>query len=139
MRWGQRHSSRASSARWPASRPVNMRLASEEAVRERRDERDFDEQTDDGFACGEPRQRVAEADARREEAPPVEAADAEDERLIPGEMWRGQLRIKQVGAREQTDDENVGNDAAYWSIPIPGHGIQQARPQPAQPLSLSAE
>src|SRR5258706_1270098 len=94
-------------------------LPSEEPLREGGDERYLNQETDDSFACCQPRQRVTEGDSRGEEATTMKRAYAEDEGFIPGEMRCGELSIEQVGTRKGEDDQHIGSDATQWTVTVP--------------------
>src|SRR5262245_57054555 len=109
----------------------------EEALGEGGDEGDFDEQANDGLPSCQPRERVAQPDARREEAAPMEAAYAEYQRLVPRKVWSDEVRTQQIETHKGEDNGCVGEKAAERPIAIAREHVQKERAEVGQPLPLS--
>jgi hypothetical protein len=56
----------------------------------------------------------------------MKAADGQHQSLIPAEMWRGELCVKQVETGEEHDDDHVGDDAANRLVAIARNEVKKA-------------
>src|SRR5260370_12206763 len=89
-----------------------------EAVGEGGNEGNFDEQPKDGFACGEPGQRISQTDACGKEPAAMKGTDAEHERLIPPQVRRRELSVEQISACEGEDDQDIGGAAPQRTVAV---------------------
>jgi hypothetical protein len=112
------------------------RLPSEEPLGECGDKSDLQQQSENGFPSRDPGKIVPQRDLRREEPAPVEAADAQDQCFIPGEVWRCKPGVQQVDTGENTNDQHIRTDAAEGLIAIAGDQIEQPGAKSSQVFAL---
>jgi len=104
-------------SRYPGS-PRAALLAAEEALGERRDEANLDQQADDRLYRRDGRLWVAGLKLFGEEAASMERRQADNERLIPGEMRPADRPLDEEGHREAHDDQQVGDQTAPGTVAV---------------------
>lgn len=100
------------------------------SLRKRGNKTDLDEETYDSLSSSQASICIAKCNVLREEASSMKTAHTEYQGLIPAEMRRNEMSIKQIKPHKAKDNDQISYDTTYRLISIASEQIEKPGKEP---------